>query len=142
MLRLAAAEGRGRRPRAAGVEGCAAKLRTRRTVYPSHVERRRLRAARHACRRRRPRSRITRESRAVMKRHLRLVALMAIALAACKNDSLDLAPDLGQLRVVHAVPTLGPLTLTFDDTVLGDFDFNDIRGTNRPGDGNHDVTLD
>jgi Domain of unknown function (DUF4397) len=77
-----------------------------------------------------------------MKRHLRLVAMLALALGACKNDSLDLAPDLGQLRVVHAIPTLGPWTLTFDDTTLGDFDFTQIRGINRPGDGNHDVTID
>jgi hypothetical protein len=68
--------------------------------------------------------------------------LLLVALAACKNDSLDVLPDHGVLRVLHAIPELGVLDLTLEDADLGRFDFNQIRGINRPGDGNHQVLID
>jgi hypothetical protein len=72
-----------------------------------------------------------------------IAAIIAVALlAACKASNDELPPDLGLLRVMHAIPDLGLFTLTFDDNVLGDFNYSQIRGINRPGDGPHQVLVD
>jgi len=68
--------------------------------------------------------------------------LAVLSLAACKNESLDLPLDHGVLRVLHAIPELGTLDMTLVDADLGQFEFNGIRGINRPGDGNHQVLID
>jgi len=78
-----------------------------------------------------------------MRRSRYLAALLAlVSLAACRNESMDLPPDIGVFRALHAIPAAGVLTLTLDDNELGDFDFNQIRGIIRPGDLNHQVLID
>jgi hypothetical protein len=78
-----------------------------------------------------------------MKRTMRLAAMLALALAAaCSNDSQELPPDAGVVRAVHAIPELATLTMNLDSSPLGDFDYLGIRGINRPGDGNHELSFD
>jgi hypothetical protein len=77
-----------------------------------------------------------------MKRPEALAAMLALAALAACDQTAELAPDAGVLRAVHAIPELDALSFTLDDDLLGDFNYGEIRGINRPGDSRHDVLID